>query len=205
MRGIQIDTRQQSGKHDHKHDKWASEGVPTFISKVPFGDYVLAPPASVDTKKDIYELYGNLTLEHERFKREVILARDMGCQLVVLVENEDGVEKLSDLATWSEPMDHYKMRKRKSKNQNAQRWHGQRIAKACKTMHDRYGVIFDFCHPSESCERIQRILYYYEGVKDDGKPEGSRNPVREDGLGGSPAGSREQGTGNQARVQGRED
>lgn len=164
MRGIQIDTRQQQGKHDHKHDKWASEGVPTFVSKVAFGDYVLAPKAAVDTKKDIYELAMDLTVDHPRFRRECEAARDMGCQLVVLVENRSGVSSNRELADWEEPVTHFKMRQRKSKNPKTQRWEGKRLAKACKTMNERYGVIFDFCHPSEAWKRVLRILNYYEEV-----------------------------------------
>ena len=96
--------------------------------------------------------------DHERFKREMLTARDLGCRLVVLVENTDGIKSLEDLAEWREPMGHLAMRKRSSKSVTARQIHGSRLAKACKTMEDRYGVRFAFCHPNESAESICRIL-----------------------------------------------
>lgn len=158
MRALLTDTRQQAGKHSHK-DAWFDEhGIATLRTKVPVGDYCEAPSVSVDTKKDIYELAMDIDRDHERFKREMITARDLGCRLVVLVENTDGIKSLEDLAEWREPMGHLAMRKRSSKSVTARQIHGSRLAKACKTMEARYGVSFMFCHPEESAELICRIL-----------------------------------------------
>lgn len=158
MRAILTDTRQQAGKHSHK-DAWFEEhGVATLRTKVPVGDYCEAPSVSVDTKKDLYELAMDIDRDHERFKREMLTARDLGCRLVVLVENTEGVTDLESLAEWSEPQGHLAMRKRSSKSVTARQIHGSRLAKACKTMEARYGVRFAFCHPEESAELIYRIL-----------------------------------------------
>lgn len=159
-RAIVIDTRQQAGKHDHKHERWESEGVPTVRCKLPYGDYALAPKVSVDTKKDIYELAGNILQkqDHIRFRNECIGAKKDGCQLIVLVENEDGVSSLSELASWNETGRHFVMRKRTSGNDHAVRFQGERLAKACATMQEKYGVRFMFCKPEESADRIREIL-----------------------------------------------
>lgn len=158
MPSIIEDTRQQAGKHDRKHDDFERMGVQLVRSKLPYGDYAAVPRLSVDTKKDLYELAGNVTQQHARFKAECESARDAGCKLVVLVENVFGITSLQDLATWSEPDRHMQMRIRKSGNRYARRIEGGRIAKACATMECRYGVRFEFCAPEESAERIVQIL-----------------------------------------------
>lgn len=158
MRALLEDTRQQAGKHDEKHEAWASEGVPIVRCKLPFGDYSWCPPRAVDTKKDIYELAMDIDQQHERFKRECVGARDAGCELTVLVENDDGVSSLAELAAWEESDRHFEMRKRKSGNTKARKISGARIAKACATMSGRYGVRFEFCSPSSSAQAVLEIL-----------------------------------------------
>ena len=160
MGGLTIieDTRNKPGKHEAKHDGWAAAGVAVIRSKLAHGDYALPPVVSVDTKQDIYELALDIDKEHERFRAEMIGAREAGTQLVVLVENADGVETLDDLRAWRESAKHFDMRKRKSGNFKARRIDGARLARACSTMERKYGVRFEFCRPSEAAARVVRIL-----------------------------------------------
>ena len=158
MRALLCDTRQKPGKHDAKEGAWESMGVPTVRSKLPFGDYAMCPGAAVDTKRDIYELASDIDQQHDRFRRELAGARDAGCALTVLVENEDGVASLEDLASWEEPDGHYMMRRKKSGNPNAKRISGRRLAKACLTMEGRYGARFSFCAPGEAAGAVLEIL-----------------------------------------------
>lgn len=155
---ILTDSRQQAGKHRMKEAWFEANGIGTTRTKVPVGDYCLAPKCSVDTKRDIYELIQDIDQEHIRFRNECIHARDMGCRLVVLVENEDGVTDLSTLCGWVEPIDHFVMRKRISHNDRARRKSGKRFATACKTMQEKYGVEFRFCKPAEAAQIITEIL-----------------------------------------------
>ena len=160
MDGLTIieDTRQQAGKHDEKHEGWAAAGVAVIRSKLTHGDYALPPVVSVDTKKDIYELAMDMDKEHERFRAELVGARDVGTQLVILVENADGVASLQDLAGWSETERHFRMRKSKSGNPRARKIEGERLAKACLTMQRKYGARFEFCRPEEAAARVVQIL-----------------------------------------------
>ena len=160
MDGLTIieDTRQQAGKHDEKHEGWAAAGVAVIRSKLAHGDYALPPVVSVDTKKDIYEVAMDIDQCHERFRAELKGARDAGTQLVVLVENADGVSSLQDLAGWSESERHFRMRKSKSGNPRARKIEGERLAKACLTMQRKYGVRFEFCRPEEAAARVVQIL-----------------------------------------------
>ena len=166
------DTRQQLDKHTLKHEWWESEGVPIVRTKLVVGDYsIVGINIFVDTKKDIYEIYGNITQAHDRFKRECVLARDIGAELIILVENDHGVTTIEDLARWKEPLDHFDMRRYKSRNRYAKRQSGERLAKAMITMHDRYGVRFEFCTPEDAARRVLELLDYWGG-EDSGQRNG---------------------------------
>lgn len=147
------DSRQQKGRHEHKHNWWGSHDVSLIRCKIAYGDYCLPPVVSVDTKASISELAYDIDHDHARFKREVVGAREAGVQLVVLVENTDGVRDLEGLSEWSESPEDYARRKFAKR-----RLHGSRLAKACATMAERYGVRFEFCAPEEAAERIVEIL-----------------------------------------------
>lgn len=149
------DTRQQRGKHGHKAAYFDSVGEGVVRCALPVGDYQRPAKVAVDTKKDIIELGVDLKADHERFARECKKAKQLGTQLVVLVENEDGVRNLADLERWVEPDKSYE---RRNRNGKAVRYTGAAIAKACRTMHRVYGVRFGFCRPDESGEKIIAIL-----------------------------------------------
>jgi len=150
------DTRQQKGKHDNKSDYFSIHGVNLLRSKIPFGDYCLPPRVSVDTKQNIYELAQDIDQEHQRFKTELVTAKEYGCKLIILVENTDNVHNLQDLSTWQEEYEHYAIRL--SKNYKAKRIEGSRLARACATMSERYGATFLFCSPDEAGQKIMEIL-----------------------------------------------
>ena len=152
------DSRQKLGKHDLKAEYFADKGIEVIRSKLAYGDYALMPERAVDTKKDIYELAYDIDSDHQRFKAELVGARNAGCKLYILVENTDGVDSLSTLVEWTEPMYHFEMRKIKSGNANARRIEGSRLAKACKTMSERYGATFLFCAPEHAGYFIERLL-----------------------------------------------
>lgn len=147
------DSRQQKGHHDEKHAWWEENGVTLTRSKIAFGDYCLPPVVSVDTKASISELAYDIDHDHARFKREVVGARDAGVQLVVLVENTDGVTSLEGLAAWAESPEDFARRKFAKR-----RLHGSRLAKACATMEERYGVRFMFCAPGDAASIICELL-----------------------------------------------
>lgn len=161
------DSRQQVGKHDHKNDYFQEQGITIVRSKLPYGDYAIMPSTTVDTKKDIYELAQDIDQDHERFKAECVGARDSGCKLIVLVENTSNITLLSELANWQEPSDHFEMRKRISKNPRTRRIEGSRLAKACITMSQRYGVEFLFCAPEDAGRIIVELLFMEGGKADE--------------------------------------
>ena len=146
------DTGQRIGQHDEKNDYWQQMGCQVVRCHLPFGDYAEVPKIVVDTKRDIYEIASNIDQQHARFRRECQKARAHGCQLVILVENLDGVSTLDDLSTWRESDRHYEMRG------GSRRIEGKRLAAAMRTMSKRYGVRFEFCTPNEAGRRVLEIL-----------------------------------------------
>lgn len=161
------DTRQQAEQHEVKHRAWEKAGVSVVRCKLAWGDYILPPPCSVDTKRNIAELAQNIDQQHTRFRNECIAARDAGCQLVILIENEHGVTDLKSLSRWREPNEDFARRKGAKR-----RYEGSRLAKACMTMTIKYGVIFDFCTPEEAGERVLDLLVRYGGRKPHDDTEG---------------------------------
>lgn len=148
MMTIIEDTRQKSGMHELKHQHFEEMGVELVRNMLPFGDYALPPTISVDTKADMAEIASNIGSDHQRFKRECIAARDAGCQLIILVENTDGIACVNDVHKWVNPEQIYRPRAIT----------GERLQKAMLTMTERYGVRFEFCQPEESARRIMELL-----------------------------------------------
>jgi len=147
------DTRQQRGKHDAKHAWWQAHGVGLVRSKLAFGDYCLPPSVAVDTKASLAELAYDIDQEHARFRRELAGARDAGVRLYVLVENADGVADLAGLSRWVELPEDFCRRVHAR-----HRIHGDRLAKACATMQERYGVTFLFCSPDQAASVVSGVL-----------------------------------------------
>ena len=111
------DKAQQAGKHTEKEQYWKSIGIEVMNSPLPCGDYIVATDkvldvisrkekrgisvkkmdflgtynVTVDTKKDIQELVGDICgKQHARFRDECILAQNNGIKLYVLVQNAGG-------------------------------------------------------------------------------------------------------------------
>ena len=144
------DTRQQADKHQAKHNYFASEGIEVFRNKLPFGDYTFwGSVTAIDTKANVEEIAQNIGgAEHRRFREECKLARKLGGQLVILIENEHGYKCIDDVEAWVNP----NIRK------TSRSIEGPRLAKAMRTMSERYGVQFMFCAPEEAGQKIIQLL-----------------------------------------------
>jgi len=190
--GIVIeDKAQQEGKHKLKHLYFESHGIYWERYPLPAGDYILANDGvldviarkqkrgtevkkmdflgtydvTVDTKKDMQEIIGNICgPQHARFRDECILAKNNGIRLYVLIENNDGVKSIEDLEEWENPRLHMQkwfitpsgQRRKVLKYPDATK--GTTLAKAMRTMAEKYGVEFQFCQPEESGAKILELL-----------------------------------------------
>ena len=124
---------------------------------------------AVDRKNSIDEICGNVcstTSAHERFRDEVILAQKCGCKFYVLIEDEK-VTSLDDLEHWQNPREkkyfYYKALMAQGKKlrmvlPKQPPASGKKLAKALRTMEEKYGVTFLFCKPKDAAERIVELL-----------------------------------------------
>ena len=124
---------------------------------------------AVDRKNSIDEICGNVcstTKAHERFRDEVILAQKHGCKFYVLIE-DDKVTSLDDLEKWQNPREkkyfYYKALMAQGKKlrmilPKQPPASGKKLAKALRTMEEKYGVKFLFCKPKDAAARIVEIL-----------------------------------------------
>lgn len=147
------DVNNKLGQHVDKNEYWASTGEKVVRCHLPYGDYQRPASVVVDTKRDISELASNIDSDHVRFRNAAILARDCGSKLVILTENKLGIRTLGDLSKWENPRN--SINKRKGLKPPID---GMRLAKACATMEERYGVQFEFCDPSEAGKKVIDIL-----------------------------------------------
>jgi ribosome-associated protein len=142
------DTRQKAEKHALKEDYFKANNISVLRSKLPYGDYALAPRVSVDTKQNILEIAQNMcgaAKEKQRFREECVLAQRAGAKLIILIE--DGrFRGETDLFG--------KTIKLSSGNVIP----GEQLARAMMIMGERYGVEFEFCKPEDSGRRIMEIL-----------------------------------------------
>lgn len=161
---IWCDTRQQANKHVHVDGWFAAHGVPYSYRKLDFGDYMTAGSnVSIDTKKDVQELAGNLGREHDRFARECDRARDAGYRLIVLVEELEAYNDREKVKRWTSRVCRTCRRcdPHKTKGCKARRGkpvNGEQVAKAMTTFEMDHGVRFMFCRRGDTAATICRLL-----------------------------------------------
>lgn len=142
------DSNQKKDKHVLKNDFWRSEGDIVMRCRLPYGDYVKAPPVSVDTKQDLTEIAVNMCgigKEKARFREECKRAQDAGATLIFLIEDEriQNIEDLYGRSIWIPP---------------GRRIRGDQLAQAMHTMSARYGCRFEFCRPEDAGRRVKELL-----------------------------------------------
>ena len=102
---IQVDTREHDKEWQRIKKQFDKLGADYFRSKLWVGDYcnIDNPRVVIDRKKDLLELCGNVTQQHERFTRELTRAQDKGIKIIILCEHGEGIERLSDVYFWHNP------------------------------------------------------------------------------------------------------
>lgn len=188
------DKGQKEGLHILKNRYFKSHDMEVLRAPLPVGDYIIATDkvmdvikrktarkmelkkmdflgtydVSVDTKKDMQEIVGNICGKaHPRFRDECILAQNNGIKLYVLIENTDKVYSVNDVFTWHNPrVDRYNniaymhtlgkllnVSLPKTKPTS-----GKVLAKAMLTMQLKYGVEFVFCRPEDAGAKVIELL-----------------------------------------------
>ena len=141
------DSRQQKGKHKNIELYCKQAGIRLVRTKLLVGDYMLAGGAenglvtsgikgdiACDSKMGLPEVASNCFQEHERFRAECQLAKDLGIKLIILIEE---VPPGGEVRNWVSPLDRYGKAKYK--------FNPETLQKVMETMTDRYDVQFRFC------------------------------------------------------------
>lgn len=144
---IQVDSREQ--KYDHVTSYFDSQGIKWVKSKCVVGDYVNLenPMVVIDRKKDLQEVAGNVCQQHERFIRELELAKELGYRMIILVE-EPNITSLANVCSW------YNWRRRT----NPKAVSGKTLYKIMSTISQKYDVEWMFTTKAKCGERIVELL-----------------------------------------------
>lgn len=147
---IIVDTREKG--HKKILEYFDKVGQDYIVSKLDAGDYALHknPTTIIDKKDGLLELAGNLcnTAQHERIKREIERAKEMGCQNFIFLIQDSKIKTIDDIKKWSSP--HTKTK-------------GETLLKIMQTMAKKYGIKFIIVPKKEMGAMIIKLL----GVKDE--------------------------------------
>lgn len=162
---VQVDTREHAKEWERIKGQFDALGVQYFRSKMYVGDYQSLdnPRLVIDRKKDLQEIVGNVCQQHERFKAELLRAKEQGIKLVILCEHGADIKSLEDVYFWQNPRK-YQIRwktvngKRVKDVISAKAVDGNQLYKSLCTIRDRYNVDFVFCQKEETGQKIIDIL-----------------------------------------------
>lgn len=162
---VQVDTREHAKEWERIKGQFDALGVQYFRSKMYVGDYQSLdnPRLVIDRKKDLQEICGNVCQQHERFKAELLRAKEQGIKLVILCEHGADIKSLEDVYFWQNPRK-YQIRwktvngKRVKDVISARAVDGNQLYKSLCTIRDRYNVDFVFCQKEETGQKIIEIL-----------------------------------------------
>ena len=160
---IQIDSREKARAITKIVDEFDKQGITHPVSKLMVGDYMNYdnPRLIIDRKQNLSELCNNVCQDHERFRRELMLAMQNEIQIVFLVEHGKGIKQLADVIWWDNPR-----RWKRRKNPETGKWEeietkamtGETLYKILRTQERKYGCKFLFCDKKQTGEEIIRIL-----------------------------------------------
>lgn len=162
---IQIDSREKARAIRKILKYFDTHEIKYFTSKIVVGDYMSLdnPRLIIDRKQNLQELCGNVCQQHERFKRELLKAMEIGVQLVILVEHGPDIKCIEDVYFWKNPRKHeirWKMEngKRVKYVVSEKAVDGKQLYRSLCTIRDRYCVRFVFCEKKDTGKRIVEIL-----------------------------------------------
>lgn len=160
---IQIDSREKARAITKIIKEFDSHVIKHPISKLMVGDYMNYdnPRRIVDRKQNLSELCANVCQDHERFRRELLLAKENDIQLIFLVEHGKNIRRLEDVIWWENPR-----RWKRVKDENTGAWkdvetkamQGETLYKILKTQERKYGCRFEFCEKKDTGKRIIELL-----------------------------------------------
>ena len=158
---IQIDSREKAKAIQKIIEEFDRQGIKHPVSKLMVGDYMNYdnPRVIVDRKQNLTEVCSNVCQDHDRFRRELVLAKENGIQLIILCEHGKDIKSLEDVIFWKNPRSEKRKKidgKWQTVNTNAMK--GDVLYKILTTLEEKYGVRFEFCDKEETGRKIVEIL-----------------------------------------------
>jgi ERCC4-type nuclease len=142
---IICDTREKGNKKILEYFTKVNQDY--IISKLDAGDYMFFKNYStiIDKKDGLLELAGNLchTSEHERIKREIAKAKELGCKNFIFLIQDNKIKSIEDVKNWSSS--HTKVK-------------GSTLLKIMQTMKKKYGIRFIICPKKDMGKKIIELL-----------------------------------------------
>ena len=140
---IIVDSREK--KNQHILDYFVRVGEQYEIRKLSTGDYMdpSSPFVTIDRKRNLQELAGNICTADNRFWREVRRSREEGLKMVVLVEHGGQIKSMADVPKWSSKYS---------------RVTGKMLYEKMFRIHVAYQVEFLFCDKRNTGRRILELL-----------------------------------------------
>lgn len=151
---ILTDTRQK--KESHIIKEFDKQNILHIRTALPSADYMAVRyddekgfykdySILIDTKKDLEEIAGNLcnTKNHERIKREIAKAKELGCENFIFLIASNKVKSIQDLQNWCSTMTRVK---------------GSTLAKVMLTMKKKYGVRFIIVPKKNMGKYVAKLL-----------------------------------------------
>lgn len=148
---VQVDTREHVKEYKRIAKQFDSLGVKHIRSKLYVGDYVNIenPFVVVDRKKGLLEVVQNVCQDHERFRKELLRAKDIGIRVIVLAEFKSHCPScIEDVNRWVNPR----------LMVSPQAMSGPRLYRVMATMQAKYPVEFRFCLEYETGQKIVEML-----------------------------------------------
>ena len=158
---IQIDSREKAKAIKKIIAEFDRQGIKHPVSKLMVGDYMNYdnPRVIVDRKQNLTEVCSNVCQDHDRFRRELVLAKENGIQLIILCEHGKDIKSLEDVIFWKNPRSEKRKKidgKWQTVNTNAMK--GDILYKILTTLQEKYGCEFQFCAKEETGKRIIELL-----------------------------------------------
>lgn len=147
---IQIDSREHQKAIKKIVAEFDQRGIKHPISKLLVGDYMNYdnPRLVIDRKQNLTEVCQNVCQDHERFKRELLRAKENGIKVVFLVEHGPSIKTLEDIIFWENP--------RLKSSPKAMT--GEHLYRILSTIERKYDTKFYFCDKGQTGRRIVEML-----------------------------------------------
>lgn len=158
---IVIDSREKERAIKLIKKYFDDNNIKYISSKLFCGDYQFLSNGNrvVDRKQNLSELCQNVCQDHDRFRRELVRAKENGIQLIILCEHGKDIKSLEDVIFWKNPRSEKRVQiDGKWQKVHTKAMKGEVLYKILTTLQDKYGVQFVFCDKENTGSEIVRIL-----------------------------------------------